>query len=83
MFQHNQIDLEHKSYSVAKGIGTSEISIILLPFTKHTWHTDLSSQGTLEDDAVEVDSSDIAESETSISIDEQDLRNKQIFDVFQ
>ena len=48
---------------------------ILLPFTKHTWHTDLSSQGTLEDDAVEVDSSDIAESETSISIDELDLSN--------
>ena len=56
---------------------------ILLPFTKHTWHTDFSSKGKLEDDAVEVDSSDIAESETSISIDEQDLRNKQIFEFFQ
>ena len=64
-------------------MGTLEIANILLPFTKHTWHTDLSSQGTLEDDAVEVDSSDIAESETSISIDEQDLRNKQIFEFFQ
>ena len=59
-----------------KGIGTLEIANILLPFTKHTWHTDLSSKGifTLEDDAVEVDSSDIAESETSISIDELALK---------
>ena len=46
-------------------IGTLQIGNILLPFTKHTWHTDLSS--ILEDDAV--DSSDIVESETSISID--------------
>ena len=64
-------------------MGTLEIANILLPFTKHTWHTDLSSQGTLEDDAVEVDSSDIAESETSISIDELALSNMQMFEFFQ
>ena len=55
---------------------------ILLPFTKHTWHTDFSSKWTLEDDAVEVDSSDIAESETSISIDELALSNMQMFEFF-
>ena len=71
------------NFSVCKEIGTLEIANIPLPFTKHTWHTDLSSQGTLEDDAVEVDSSDIAESETSISIDELALSNMQMFEFFQ
>ena len=55
-----------------KDIGTKEIKSIILPFTQHTWHTDLSSNVlfTSKDDAVEVDSSDIVVSETSIAIDE-------------
>ena len=60
-----------------------KIANISLPFTKQTWHTDFSSKGTLEDDSVEVDSSDIAESETSISIDELALSNMQMFEFFQ
>ena len=71
------------SYKSNNLIGTLENANILLPFTKHTWHTDFSSKGTLEDDSVEVDSSDIAESETSISIDELALSNMQMFEFFQ
>ena len=49
---------------------------IILPFTQHTWHTDLLSNVlfTSQDDAVEADSSDIVVSETSIAMDELALK---------